>query len=116
MTTDQSHPSTTPSTPRPRTEALDAKRKHAFRVGAGVGATVAIAVVLLILQNGESAQIDWLWFNFHAPLWLMLALTLVAGAITWELTKAAVHRSRRHLANRRTSQKSAAVGTTASKP
>ncbi len=107
MPTNQAHPSTKPSTPRPTARAVDAKRKRAFRVGVGVGAAVAVAVVLLILQNGESAQIDWLWFHFQAPLWLILALTLVAGAITWELIKSSVHRSRQHLANRRASQKPA---------
>ncbi len=107
ITADQSHLSTKPSSPRPTDRAVDAKRKHAFRVGVGVGAAVAIAAVLLILQNGESAQIDWLWFHFQAPLWLFLASTLIVGAVTWELIKSSVHRSRQHLSNRRGSQKPA---------
>jgi uncharacterized integral membrane protein len=106
-TTGQSHSNTKSTASRPTVRAIDAKRKRAFRIGAGIGAAVAITVALLIFQNGQSAQIHWLWFHFNAPLWLMLASTLVAGAVTWELIKAAVHRSRQHLANRRTSQKSA---------
>ena len=61
-----------------------------------------MAVALLIVQNGESAQLDWLVFDFDAPLWIMLALTFAAGAVVWELGKAAWHHSRRLRAERRT--------------
>ena len=78
--------------------ALRTVRLNPFRTGVILGTVVTIAVVLLIVQNGESAQLDWLMFHFKAPLWIILFLTAVAGAIVWELTKVAVRRGR----NRRT--------------
>ena len=60
------------------------------------GLIVAAAVIILIVQNGESARIDWLFFHFTSPLWVILFLTMVAGGIVWELAKLAFRRSRRH--------------------
>ncbi len=36
-----------------------------FRAGVAFGTAVTIAVGLLIVQNGESAQLDWLVFHFR---------------------------------------------------
>ena len=101
-----SDPSTKYSPPSGSDSGVSGRRQHAFRAGLAVGAAVAIAVVLLIVQNGESAQIDWLFFHFKARLWLILVLTLVAAGVTWELAKTSVRRSRHHLRNRRAAQKS----------
>ena len=64
-----------------------------FPGGFVVGAVVAIAVTLLIIQNGESTQLDWLAFHFEAPLWIMLLLTLIAGGLIAEVGKVVVGRS-----------------------
>jgi uncharacterized integral membrane protein len=101
MTMNQPDRGSEPSTTQSTSGAVDVKRKRAFRIGVTVGVAVSIAVVLLILQNGESAQIDWLVFHFHAPFWVILALTLVAGAVIWELIKTSIHRSRQLLRDRR---------------
>lgn len=66
-----------------------------FRVGLIVGAVITVAIALLIIQNGESARLDWLTFDFEAPLWIMLLLTLAAGAVVWETAKMLWHRGRR---------------------
>ena len=42
---------------------------------------VGVSVLLLIVQNSESAKLEWLFFEFSAPLWIMLLLTLVAGGL-----------------------------------
>ncbi len=74
---------------------LSSSRGDTFRVGVVIGTLVTVAVVLLIVQNGESARLDWLTLTFDAPLWIMLLLTLVSGAVVWELAKMLWHRSRR---------------------
>jgi uncharacterized integral membrane protein len=74
---------------------LSSSRSDTFRVGVVIGTLVTIAVVVLIAQNGESARLDWLMFTFSSPLWIMLVLTLLSGAVVWELAKMLWHRSRR---------------------
>jgi uncharacterized integral membrane protein len=86
---------------------LPTTRRSRFGLGLVVGGVITVAVVLLIIQNGESTQLDWLVFDFEAPLWIMLALTLAAGAVVWELGRAGWHRSRRLRAERRTAIKAA---------
>lgn len=45
---------------------------------------VAVLLVAFIFQNTESANLNWLFFDFTTPLWLILALTaLVAFGIGW---------------------------------
>lgn len=63
--------------------------RNPFRAGVAFGTVVTIAVGLLIVQNGKSAQLDWLAFHFRAPLWIMLMLTAAAGAVAWQLLKMA---------------------------
>lgn len=81
--------------------ALKSTRRHSFRTGMVLGAIVAVAVVFMVIQNGESAQLDWTVFHFRAPLWIILFLTAAAGAVVWELIKAASRRARRLRAERR---------------
>lgn len=75
--------------------ALKSTRRNPFRVGILIGTIITVAVVLLIAQNGESAQLDWLAFHFRAPLWIMLILTAGAGGVVWELVKAMWRRGRK---------------------
>jgi len=75
--------------------ALKSAQNNPFRIGMALGTIITVAIVLLIVQNGESAQLDWLVFHFRAPLWIMLMLTMAAGAVVWEMSKASWHRSRR---------------------
>jgi uncharacterized integral membrane protein len=79
---------------------LRTKSANQFRVGLAIGALVTIAMVLLIAQNGESAQLDWLAFHFTAPLWIMLLLTAIAGGIVWELLKVGWRRGRQQQKDR----------------
>jgi uncharacterized integral membrane protein len=80
---------------------LKAGGRSPFRVGLIFGSLVMVAIALLIIQNGESAQIDWLAFDFKAPLWIILFVTLISGAIVWELIKVAWQRGRRLRRERR---------------
>lgn len=42
---------------------------------------IGIIALLFVLQNTEETEFDVLWFNFSLPLWIMLVLFMVAGAI-----------------------------------
>lgn len=81
--------------------ALKSSGSRPFRAGLVIGALITLAIALLIIQNGESARLDWLTFDFEAPLWIMLLLTLGAGAVVWETVKMLCHRGRRLRAERR---------------
>jgi uncharacterized integral membrane protein len=61
------------------TRALRPVPPNRFRTGLALGAVVTVAIVLLIIQNGRSARLNWLAFHFGAPLWIMLLLTAAAG-------------------------------------
>ncbi len=84
-----------PAESNPVVNVLKRARRNPFRLGVIIGSLVTIGVVLLVVQNGESAQIDWLIFHFRAQLWIILILTAAAGAVAWELTKVAIRHGRR---------------------
>ena len=75
-------------------KSLQSTMSHPFRWGFVAGGVVAVAVALLIVQNGESVQVDWLWIDFRARLWMVLLLTVAAGGLIWETTKAVVRRAK----------------------
>lgn len=81
--------------------------KPQFRLGLIVGTAVTIAVVLLIVQNDESAQIDWLFFHFSSPLWIILLLTMVAGGVVSEIVKVTLRHGRARSELRRETLKQA---------
>ncbi|MEO7396931.1 MAG: hypothetical protein ABIW84_00045, partial [Ilumatobacteraceae bacterium] len=86
---------TPPGSPDALVAAMRGAKRNRFRVGMVIGTVVSIAIVLLIVQNGESAQLDWLSFHFKMPLWILLILTSAAGAIVWELINVLWRRGRR---------------------
>ncbi|MGC8514131.1 MAG: hypothetical protein ACP5P1_14025 [Acidimicrobiales bacterium] len=62
-------------------------RWRPFHTGVLFGALVAVAVTLLIVQNGHSVRINWVAFHFDAPEWMVLFVTAAAGAVVWELIR-----------------------------
>ena len=54
---------------------------------------LAVAVALLIVQNGQSVQVDWLWIERHGTAVDRLTLTVVAGGLVWGSTKVAIRRA-----------------------
>ena len=102
MTTTGDKRSVNPPT-RDQTLADDLRsieKRRPFRWGLLVGALAAVAAALLIVQNGHSTGVQWLWFEFEMPQWLLLAVTLVIGAIVWEAAKLAWHRARTRTSDR----------------
>lgn len=90
--------------------ALTLSKRRPFRLGVISGAVVTIAVVILIVQNGESAQIDWLFFHFSSPLWIVLFITMAAGGVVWEVVKLLIRRGRKQSEFRReTAEKAKAL-------
>ena len=49
------------------------------RYGPAVGLTAVAA--LFVFQNTNEARFDFLWFNFTWPLWVMLVVFAVVGAL-----------------------------------
>jgi uncharacterized integral membrane protein len=55
------------------------------RVGAGAiasGAGIA-ALVIFALQNTEDVRVDFLSWDFTWPLWLVIIVSAVVGAVIW---------------------------------
>lgn len=68
-----------------------------FHTGLVVGALIAVAVTLLIIQNGHSARVSWLFFHFKSPQWIILFITAVAGAIAWQVIRVGFLQARTRL-------------------
>lgn len=98
---DTQEPDKSPDPRETVARALKSTRRNQFRTGLVVGAVVTVAVVLLIIQNGNSAHLNWLAFHFSTPLWIMLLLTAAAGAVVWEVVKAGSRRASRLRSERR---------------
>jgi uncharacterized integral membrane protein len=46
-------------------------------------ALLALAALLFVLQNTESVNLEFLWFNFEWPLWIMLVGFAGVGALVF---------------------------------
>lgn len=104
-TIDQHEPSEVPAADddsrKVLNNALALSRRRPFRLGLIVGILITVAVVVLIVQNRESAQIDWLFIHRSAPLWLILLATMFAGAIAWEVVRIMLRHGRKRAALRK---------------
>lgn len=49
-------------------------------IGAGSGIA---ALVIFMLQNWQSTQVNFLWFDFTWPLWLVILFSAAFGALIW---------------------------------
>lgn len=49
----------------------------------GPPGVLGLAALLFIVQNTKSVQFTFLWFEFNAPLWVMLIVFAVVGALVF---------------------------------
>lgn len=60
-----------------------------------VVAVIAVLVAVFILQNGADTQLNFLWFDFTWPAWLVILLTLAIGVVAGLLIGAYARRPKR---------------------
>lgn len=62
----------------------------------GPPAIIAIAALIFVFQNTESVTFDYLWFDFSAPLWIMLIVFAAVGAVVfWGAARRRARRAKR---------------------
>lgn len=49
----------------------------------GPPAVLAFVALLFIVQNTESVSFNFLWFEFRWPLWIMLLVFMLGGAVVF---------------------------------
>ena len=64
--------------PSDQSEPQQSRRVSIWLVVAGI---IVVAVAIFIGQNGDDVSISFLWFSGDIPLWLLIVLALIAGAI-----------------------------------
>jgi uncharacterized integral membrane protein len=62
---------------------------------------VVTPVLVLIFSNTESRRVEFAWWEWNAPLWLILVVTFFAGAV---ITRAATWYFRRRRRRKRTAE------------
>ncbi len=72
-----------------------------FRLGTGAIASLVGVGLLLVfmIQNTERVTIEFLFWSFAWPLWLLTLVTAVVGAVVW-IGLGAMRRHRRRKARR----------------
>lgn len=90
-----------PAPPNDQADHDSSHGRHAFWLRGVAAELVIFAAAMLVVQNRESARLDWLAFHFRSPLWIMLLLTSIAGGVGSEVIKAAWRRGRRHRSEHR---------------
>lgn len=77
-----------PSTPRP----VSHRRWSPALVGAGL---LVLILVVFVLQNGETREIRWLFFDAEAPQWLVILVSALIGYLLGQLVEFSLKRRRR---------------------
>jgi uncharacterized integral membrane protein len=69
-----------PQTPEP--QPAPARARNRRWVGPVVFLTLIVTpVLILIFSNTESRRVEFAWWEWNAPLWVILVVTFVAGAV-----------------------------------
>lgn len=59
-----------------------------------VGGVIAVLLLIFVIQNRDSTQLDFLVFSFSAPLWLILVIMVVLGMLLKDVVVGAVRKAR----------------------
>jgi uncharacterized integral membrane protein len=62
-------------------EVQRGRPERAFNLGLALGVVVAVAAAVFVIQNNQSTQFDWLWFDFELPLWTALLGAMAVGVV-----------------------------------
>ena len=68
------------------------------------GGIIAILVLIFILQNRDTYQVNFLWLNIESPLWLWFLIMFVAGGVVGWIA------SRNRIRRKAMAKKAAAAG------
>ena len=64
-------------------------------IGKFIGAAlVAVALIAFVVQNTNSTPVQWFFIDRSAPLWLIIVVSAVAGAILSEIIGWIIRRRR----------------------
>lgn len=103
---------TEPSTPESSADlsplvrtALRGNAIRSYWIGLVIGVVLAVATALLVVQNSQSARVEWLGWDFLAPLWLILLLSVAAGAVLLALSAVIIAHARARNASGKTARK-----------
>jgi uncharacterized integral membrane protein len=62
----------------------------------GPPAVVALLALIFILQNLDSVDVQFLWLDFTTPLWLLLVVFALIGAVVfWAIERRRARRAKR---------------------
>jgi uncharacterized integral membrane protein len=59
-----------------------------------VAIVLGVALVAFVLQNRHRVKVQWLFFDFRAPFWLVTFGTIALAIVAGELIGTAIRRSR----------------------
>lgn len=69
---------------RPVGTTTDAARQRRRLSGGAIASLSGIgALLVFMIQNTEDATVDFLFWNFTWPLWLLILVAAVIGAFVW---------------------------------
>jgi uncharacterized integral membrane protein len=87
--------------PMPQNSTNNAPQPQNSKLGAGaISSLVGVGLLLVfILQNNQKIDLDFLFWTFTWPLWLLIIVSAVLGAIVW-FGLGVVRRHRRRVARR----------------
>jgi uncharacterized integral membrane protein len=62
-----------------------AEQKQNMRLGGGAIASIVggAGLIIFMLQNRDDVRVDFLWWDFTWPLWLVILVSAVVGAVVW---------------------------------
>jgi uncharacterized integral membrane protein len=69
-------------------------QRRGISLGLVVGVLITAAIAALIAQNTNTATIRWLTVEGDVPIWLLLFVTALAGAVLANILSFAWHRHR----------------------
>ena len=61
------------------------KKKLSIPPGLVVAVLLVAGLIFFVVQNGDDVAFEWLVFDMHGPLWVVILVAAVAGAVVNEV-------------------------------